>query len=360
MISKVLGKILKGESLDVHEGLVLYSSKDLLLLGGAAQNVLKEKCPNGKVSYIVDRNINYTNVCVSACRFCAFYTGNGAGNSYILAQEALARKIEETKALGGTQVLLQGGLHPDLKIKFYEDLVRFIRSFDIHVHGFSPPEIIHISNLSSLPVKEVLVRLIKAGLGSIPGGGAEVLVDRVRKKISPNKCSAGEWLTVMEKAHSLGLKTTATMMFGHVETLEERLVHMVKLRELQSKTGGFTAFIPWPFQPGNTRLSGKNTSAFEYLQTVAVSRLMLDNFDNIQASWVTQGGKIAQLALNFGANDMGSTMIEENVVKAAGVSNRVSEEEIRTLITTAGFQPMKRNTFYDSLEPTRKVGEREA
>ena len=267
-----------------------------------------------------------------------------------MSKDELFQKISETKELGGTQILLQGGLHPDKPLEYYEDMLRFMKSLDIHVHGFSPPEICHFASLSGLPISTVLERLINAGLDSIPGGGAEILSDRIRQALAPRKCSADEWIKVMEEAHNQNLRTTATMMFGHIETMEERLEHLQRIRDLQDKTGGFTAFIPWPFQPDNTALAAgqdiQKETAFGYLKMLALSRIFLDNVDNIQASWVTQGPKIAQLSLFFGANDFGSTMIEENVVAAAGVHFRLSEKEIQQLVTDAGFKPRQRLMDY--------------
>lgn len=309
--------------------------------------------PERVVTYVVDRNINYTNICLSGCKFCAFYRAPNSPEGYLLSFEEIAKKIEETIALGGYQILLQGGLHPSLDLSYYESLFTFIKSRfpQIHLHALSPPEIIYLSHQSGLTVEEVLRRLIQAGLDSIPGGGAEILVDRVRKIISPNKCGADEWLMVMEKAHQLGLKTTATMMFGHIETEEEILEHLFKIRDLQSKTSGFTAFIPWTFQPQNTALSHlPKVGSAKYLQVLAISRLVLHNIPNLQVSWVTQGPRIAQLALDFGGNDFGSTMIEENVVAAAGVSHRLSEEELRRYILDAGYIPKRRRMDYTLLE----------
>jgi cyclic dehypoxanthinyl futalosine synthase len=325
--------------------------KDLLLLGQTAQDVRLALHPEPVVTYVVDRNINYTNVCISGCLFCAFYKTLESPEGYVLSFEELDFKIRETLALGGTQILLQGGMHPGLSLEYYEELLRWIKkNHRIHVHGFSPPEIGHMARGSGLSIKEVLQALQAAGLASIPGGGAEILSDRVRKIISPKKGSVVEWLEVMETAHSLGLRTTATMMFGHIETIEERIQHLMAIRDLQDRTGGFTAFIPWTFQPGNTKLSLMEAKGVEYLRTLALSRLVLDNVPNIQASWVTQGSKVAQLALYFGANDLGSTMIEENVVAATGVSHRLSLEEMKHLITTAGFTPCQRDTFYQAVE----------
>lgn len=344
---KIIEKIVSAERLEDEEFLYLEKEGDLHQLGMMADLVCRRKHPDRLVTYIIDRNINYTDICISACKFCAFFKKPDDKDGYVLGFDELDEKIRETKELGGTQVLLQGGLHPDLPFSFYEEMVRFIRSRSIHVHGFSPPEIVHFSNISGKSVSEVIERLIRAGLGSIPGGGAEILSDRVRQQIAPRKCSADEWLAVMEEAHGQGLRTTATMMFGHVESVAERLEHLRRLRELQDKTGGFTAFIAWPFQPDCTGLAEtEKSSAQEYLRMVALSRIYLDNFDNIQASWVTQGPKIAQLSLHFGVNDFGSTMIEENVVAAAGVRFVLSEKEICKLISGAGFVPGRRKMDY--------------
>ncbi len=342
-----------------EDGVNLFGSHDLIGLGAAADRTCCELHPEGYRTYVVDRNINYTNVCTAGCTFCAFYRNKGSKDSYVLPKEEIFRKIEETLSLGGTQILMQGGLHPDLKIDYYVDLLRSIKGrFDIHIHSFSPPEIIHFSALNGMPIKEVLSLLKNAGLDTIPGGGAEILTDRCRGKLSPHKCSSDEWIQVMREAHMLGMKSTVTMMFGHIETVEERVVHLEKIRQLQDETGGFTAFIPWTFQPKNTTLSvskdervGHNIGGFDYLRTLAVSRLFLDNILNIQASWVTQGSKIAQLALKFGANDLGSTMIEENVVRAAGVEYRLKKEEMISLIEDLSFEAMQRDCYYNSLTP---------
>jgi cyclic dehypoxanthinyl futalosine synthase len=339
-------KLEAGERLDTAAALTLWDL-DLLTLGRGADRVRQRQHLEPRVTYVVDRNINYTNICVSGCRFCAFYRRPGAPGGYVLEQAALVQKLEETKALGGTGILLQGGLNPSLPLDYYEELLTFIRSrFGLHIHGFSPPEIVFWSRLSGLTIAEILRRLIDAGLGSIPGGGAEILVDRVRQAISPNKCTAQEWLAVMETAHHLNLRTTATMMFGHLETRAERIEHLLRLRELQDRTGGFTAFIPWSYQPGGTALGGTSPGVIEYLKTLAISRLVLDNFPNLQVSWVTQGAKVAQVALKFGANDFGSTMIEENVVAATGVGFRMSQEEIVQNITSAGYQARQRDHLY--------------
>jgi cyclic dehypoxanthinyl futalosine synthase len=306
------------------------------------------------VTYIVDRNINYSNVCVCGCRFCAFFRPPGHSESFVLSRKELSEKIEETLRLGGTQVLLQGGLHPDLPLSFYEEMLSFIKSnYPIHIHAFSPPEIVFFSRLEGIGTAEVISRLRLAGLDSIPGGGAEILVDSVRQRVSPRKCSSAEWLAVMEEAHSQGLRTTATMMFGHEEAPQDRLLHLFALRDLQDRTAGFTAFIPWAFQPQNTAIPREPETAVSYLRLLAISRLVLDNFDNIQVSWVTMGPKVAQLALFFGANDFGSTMIEENVVAAAGVHFRLSAEEIHRIIQSAGFQPRRRTMAYELLPDKR-------
>jgi cyclic dehypoxanthinyl futalosine synthase len=347
LFDEIRNKILSGLRINDDEFLELEQSADILQLGFLADIVRRRKHPQNLVTYVIDRNINYTDICISACKFCAFFKDPEEKTGYLLSFSELADKIRETQDLGGTQILLQGGLHPDKPLEYYEEMLRFIKQTGIHVHGFSPPEVCHFANLSGKSIREVLRRLIVAGLDSIPGGGAEILSDRVRQTVAPKKCNADEWIAVMEEAHSQGLRTSATMMFGHIETREERLEHLCRLRQLQDRTGGFTAFIPWPFQPGNSALLNMaKTTAVGYLRMLALSRIYLDNFDNIQASWVTQGPKVAQVSLAFGANDFGSTMIEENVVAAAGVSFRLSEQEIRRLVTDAGFQPMQRLMDY--------------
>ncbi len=340
--------VLAGKRIEPLEALFLYRNSDLLELGCLADIIRQRLHPDPIVTYVIDRNINYTNICMSGCAFCAYWRPEHHTEAYVLTHKELADKIQETIALGGTQILLQGGMHPGLRLEFYEDMLRFIKdNFRIHCHGFSPSEVIAIARIEGLSIENVLERLHKAGLDSIPGGGAEILSDRVRKMLSPKKATADEWLSVMEIAHSMGIKTTATMMFGHVETEEERVEHLVKLRELQDRTGGFTAFIPWPFQPKNTKLAYVPASTgHDYLKLLSLSRIILDNIPNLQASWVTQGPKIAQVSLFFGANDFGSTMIEENVVAATGVSHRLSEQEIRRLITEAGFSPRQRRMDY--------------
>ncbi|MGB9804230.1 cyclic dehypoxanthinyl futalosine synthase [Desulfofundulus sp.] len=347
-ITALLEKAVAGERLSLEEGVKILKEADLLPLAMAADQVRRRWHPENRVTFIIDRNINYTNICYCRCLFCAFYRNPQDPDAYVITKEELFKKIEETIQAGGTELLIQGGLHPDLGLDYYLDMLRSIKErFNIHIHSFSPPEIMHITRKTGLPVKEVLLRLKEAGLDSLPGGGAEILVDRVRQAISPHKGSWVEWMEVMRCAHTLGMKSTATMMFGHVETLEERVLHMVRVRELQDETRGFTAFIPWSFQPQNTRLGGETATAVDYLRTLAVARLMLDNVPNLQASWVTQGAKIAQVALFFGANDFGSTMLEENVVRAAGVSHRVPLQEILRCIRKAGFIPAQRSTFYE-------------
>jgi len=334
------------ERLGFDAAFALYTEADLLTLGQMAQQMRFRLNPDPVATYAVDRNINYTNICVSRCSFCAFCRDKENPDSYLMNQDILARKCDETLALGGTHILYQGGLNPDLGLEWYEEQTSFIRARGLHVHGYSPPEIVYMAERSGLGIREVIKRLMGAGLGSIPGGGAEILVDRVRKKISPNKASTSQWLSVMRTAHELGLKTTATMMFGHIETEEERLKHIFAVRELQDQTGGFTAFIPWPYQPGKRTIPCHTTGGTTYLRTLAISRLILDNVLHVQASWVTQGLKIGQVALHFGADDLGSTMIEENVVASAGVSHRLSEAEMVHLIETAGFEARQRNVLY--------------
>lgn len=350
-VQETAEKVEAGKRISDEEFLLLEREADFYQLGFLANSVRQRLHPDRIVTYVIDRNINYTDICISACKFCAFFKGPEEQGGYLLTKEQLGEKIRETQELGGTQILLQGGLHPDLPLEYYEDMLRFMKQTGIHVHGFSPPEVCHFAEISSLSIKEVLKRLIAAGLDSIPGGGAEILNDRVRLATAPRKCSADEWIAVMEEAHNQGLRTTATMMFGHIETAEERLEHLRRLRELQDRTGGFTAFIPWPFQPDNTVLADvEKASAMTYLRMLALSRIYLDNFSSVQASWVTQGPKIAQLSLSFGANDFGSTMIEENVVAAAGVAFRLSEKEICRLVEDAGYVPRQRRMDYTLVE----------
>ena len=332
------------------EALDLFRSDDLIGLGMAADAVRKKLHPEGIVSYIIDRNINYTNFCTEYCTFCAFYRPLGHAEGYVLPKETIFEKIQETIDLGGTGVLMQGGLHPDLKIEWYEDLFRSIKQrFTIHLHCLSAPEVANIAEVSGLSIRDTIARLRDAGLDSIPGGGAEILDDDVRRRISRLKCSTAEWMEVHREAHRLGMRTTATMMFGCGETLEQRMNHFDLVRRLQEETGGFTAFIPWTFQRANTSLGKfvrEEASAVEYLQTLAISRLYLENIENVQSSWVTQGLKTCQIGLRFGGNDVGSIMIEENVVSAAGAHHRASEEELRRIIRDAGFIPKQRDTLY--------------
>ena len=351
-IAELERRILEGGRVTAPEALELYLEAPTALLGRLADTIRARKHPERVVTYIIDRNVNYTNVCVARCNFCAFYREVGSAEGYVLGFEEIFRKIDETIALGGVQLLLQGGHNPDLPLAWYEDLFRAIKSRypAFKLHALSPPEVIHLSRLSKLPVPQVIERLIDAGLDSIPGGGAEILVDRVRKLLNCyGKATADEWLDVMRHAHRAGLRTTATMMYGTVETVEERLEHLFRLRELQDETGGFTAFITWSYQPEHTELGGGEASGVEYLRTLAIARIVLDNFDNLQASWVTQGGKVGQLSLAYGANDMGSVMIEENVVRAAGASYCMDEIEIVRNIENAGFAAKRRNMHYEIL-----------
>ena len=351
-IQSIADKVTSGARLDRDEALQLYRHAPTALLGRLADAVRERKHPDRIVSYIIDRNVNYTNVCVARCNFCAFYRPVGSPEGYVLGFDELFRKIDETIAVGGVQLLLQGGHNPDLPLSWYEDLFRAIKDRypSFKLHALSPPEVIHLSRLSQLPVPQVLERLIAAGLDSVPGGGAEILVDRVRTLLHcVGKATADEWLDVMRHAHRAGLRTTATMMYGTVETDEERLEHLLRLRALQDETGGFTAFITWSYQPDHTELAGSEATGIDYLRTLALSRIVLDNFDNLQASWVTQGGKVGQLSLAFGANDMGSVMIEENVVRAAGASYCMDEVEIVRNIEDAGFSAKRRNMHYELL-----------
>src|SRR5689334_2100923 len=341
-----------GARLTRDDARALYAEAPTAVLGAAADAVRRRKHPDGVVTYIIDRNVNYTNVCVAKCKFCAFYRPVGSSEGYALGFDEIFRKIEETMRVGGGQLLLQGGHNPDIPIEWYEDLFRAIKQRypTFRLHALSPPEVIHLSRMSRLPVPEVLERLIAAGLDSVPGGGAEILVDRVRTLLHcVGKATADEWLDVMRHAHRAGLRTTATMMYGTVETDEERLEHLLRLRSLQDETGGFTAFITWSYQPDHTELAGTEATGVDYLRTLALARIVLDNFDNLQASWVTQGGKVGQLSLAYGANDMGSVMIEENVVRAAGASYCMDEVEIVRNIEDAGFIAKRRNMHYEIL-----------
>ena len=351
-VATIAARVASGTRVSAAEALALYTEAPTALLGRLADGVRRRRHPDEVVSYIIDRNVNYTNVCVARCRFCAFYRPVGSSEGYTLGFDELFRKIDETIAVGGVQLLLQGGHNPDLPLTWYEDLFRAVKDRypAFKLHALSPPEVIHLSRLSQLSVAVVIARLIAAGLDSIPGGGAEILVDRVRLLLHCyGKATADEWLDVMRHAHRAGLRTTATMMYGTVETDEERLEHLLRLRALQDETGGFTAFITWSYQPDNTELAGSEATGIDYLRTLAIARLVLDNFDNLQASWVTQGGKVGQLSLAFGANDMGSVMIEENVVRAAGAAYCMDEVEIVRNIEDAGFAAKRRNMHYDIL-----------
>ena len=348
-IDGAVRRVLDGGRLAAAEALALYDGLPTHRLGQLADAARAARHPDGVVTYIIDRNVNYTNVCVARCNFCAFYREVGAGDGYVLGFDEIFAKIDETIAVGGVQLLLQGGHNPDLPLAWYEDLFRAVKARypDFKLHALSPPEVIHLSRLSQLPPRAVVERLAAAGLDSMPGGGAEILVDRVRKRLRCyGKATAAEWIEVMRHAHEAGLRTTATMMYGTVERLDERIEHLLRLRELQDETGGFTAFITWSFQPSNTELGGAGATGVEYLRTLALARLVLDNFDNLQASWVTQGGKVGQLSLACGANDMGSVMIEENVVRAAGAAWCMDEVEIVRNIEDAGFVPKRRDMQY--------------
>ena len=349
-ISHILDKAVVGGRLTPAEGLALLESHDLAEIGRASDAVTRRLHPEPYRTYNIDRNINYTNICTAVCDFCAFYrTPQDKEQGYVLPREELLRKVQETVDLGGDQILMQGGLHPDYQLDWYEQLLHDIKDRfpQVNIHGFSPPELHHFTKVCKLPIRTVLERLKQAGLGSLPGGGAEILVDRVRKQITRGKVLTDDWLNVMRVWHELGGRSTATMMFGHVETLAERIEHLERLRQLQDETDGFTAFIGWTFQPEHTDMADVHPAgSFEYLKTQAVSRLYLDNFPNIQSSWVTQGRKIGQLALLFGANDMGSLMIEENVVAEAGTVHFLSLQQIRDAISELGFVPRQRNVFY--------------
>ena len=352
MVNDLARKVLDGSRVTADEALALYRRAPTHLLGRLADGIRARKHPDPVVTYIIDRNVNYTNVCVARCNFCAFYRTVGSPDGYVLGFEEIFRKIDETIAVGGNQLLLQGGHNPDLPIAWYEDLFRAIKARypEFKLHALSPPEVLHISRINHVPVPEVIARLVAAGLDSIPGGGAEILVDRVRKLLNcHSKATADEWLDVMRHAHRAGLRSTATMMYGTVETDEERIEHLIRLRDVQDETGGFTAFITWSFQPEHTERGGVEATGVEYLRTLALARIVLDNFDHLQASWVTQGGKVGQLSLAYGANDMGSVMIEENVVRAAGASYCMDEVEIVANIEDAGFIPKRRNMHYEIL-----------
>jgi cyclic dehypoxanthinyl futalosine synthase len=362
-LDEVAQKVEASLRLTREDGLALLACDDLPLLGELATRVRDRLHPERVVTYIVDRNVNPTNVCVARCSFCAFDRLPGDPEGYVLTHAQVFAKVDELVALGGVQVLLQGGHHPELGIEWYEDLFRALRARypALHIHGLSPSEIVHVSKLSKLPVAAVVARLKAAGLNSIPGGGGEILVDRVRREIAPGKALTGEWLGVMREAHRQGMQTTATMMYGHVERPEDRIEHLLRVRELDDESlalhaergdaqGFFTAFICWPFQPGGSELDLPRSGAAEFLRMNAVSRLLLDNYENQQTSFVTQGDKLGQLALFFGCNDFGGTMLEENVVSAAGTQCLITIEQIERCITTAGFTPRRRNMHYEILD----------
>jgi cyclic dehypoxanthinyl futalosine synthase len=350
---QVLAKALDGERITDGDALTLLRSRDLVAVGRAADELRNRKIDRRRVTFIIDRNVNYTNVCYTDCDFCAFYRRPGdTREGYLLPKPVIFKKIEETLALGGTALLMQGGHHPDLGVDYYEDLFSSIKArYPIHLHALSPSEIQHAARRSKITIPQALTRLRDAGLDSVPGGGAEILVDRVRNIISPKKTTSGEWLGIMREAQRLGISTTATMMYGHVETLEERVEHMRRIRGLQDETNGFRAFISWTFQRDGNRLADKvpeeaRPTSFDYLLTQAVSRIYLDNVDHIQSSWVTQGMKVGQVALGFGADDMGSIMIEENVVSAAGTTHRATAEDFVRAIKALGKAAVQRDTLY--------------
>lgn len=353
-LNEVLDAVAAGtDRLAPADAVRLLESHDLARIGRAAHAVTMRLHPEPYRTYNIDRNINYTNVCTAVCDFCAFYRGPKHPEGYVLDRDVLFQKIAETVAIGGDQILLQGGMHPTLTLEWYEELLRDIKSRfpEVNVHGFSPPELHHLTKVAKRPLPEILERLATAGLGSLPGGGGEILVDRVRKAMTRGKALTEDWLGVNRQWHQLGGKSTATMMFGHIETLAERVEHLERLRQLQDETGGFTAFICWSFQPDNTEMDDiPPAGSFAYLKTQAVARLYLDNFPNIQSSWVTQGREIGQLALLFGANDMGSLMLEENVVSAAGTVHHLTLEEMRSAISELGWIPRRRNVFYELLD----------
>ena len=353
-LDNLLSKAVDGERLTPEEGLQLLQCHDLAALGRAADAVTRQLHPEPVRTYNIDRNINYTNICTAVCDFCAFYRPPKHEEGYVLEQSVILEKVQETVDLGGNQILLQGGLHPTYQLDWYEEMLSNIKAHfpQVNIHGFSPPEIYHFTKVNNLDLKTVLQRLKEAGLGSLPGGGAEILVDRVRDEITRGKVSTDDWLNVMRVWHELGGISSATMMFGHVETLAERIEHLERLRQLQDETRGFSAFICWTFQPDHTELSHiPPKGSFEYLKMLAVSRLYLNNIRNMQSSWVTQGLKIGQLALIYGANDMGSLMLEENVVAEAGTVHFLTLQEIRTAIEELGYEARQRDVFYQFVEP---------
>ena len=356
-LDELLQKTWSGARINAAEALRLYQLplEELGALADRRRQLIKADAYGGRgneiVTYIVDRNVNYTNVCNVYCKFCAFYRVEADDDSYVITHEQMDKKIEETIALGGTQILMQGGHHPKLSLQWYLDLLSHIKTKfpQINIHGFSPSEFVHFREVFGLPMEEIITQFVKAGLGSIPGGGGEILVDRVRKRISPLKAMSDDWLSVMDVAHRLGLASTATMMFGHVETVEERIEHLERVRAQQDKTKGFTAFIAWTFQAEHTKLKAPTVGAHEYLRTQALSRIYLDNIPNIQSSWVTQGQEIGQIALKYGANDLGSIMIEENVVSQAGTTFRMGVADMQRLIKDLGYEPHQRDNWYHLL-----------
>jgi cyclic dehypoxanthinyl futalosine synthase len=353
-LDDLLQKVWNGARIDAAEALRLYHLplEELGALADRRRQLKKAEAYDGRgnqiVTYIIDRNVNYTNVCNVYCKFCAFYRVEGDDDAYVISFDEMDKKIEETIALGGTQILMQGGHHPKLTMQWYLDLLSHIRQKfpQVNIHGFSPSEFIHFREVFNLPLEDIISQFVKAGLGSIPGGGGEILVDRVRQRISPLKAMSDDWLSVMDVAHKLGLNSSATMMFGHVETVEDRIEHMERVRAQQDKSKGFTAFISWTFQAENTKLRAPTVGAHEYLRTQALSRIYLDNFPNIQSSWVTQGQEIGQIALKFGANDLGSIMIEENVVSQAGTTFRMGVADMQRLIKDLGYEPHQRDNWY--------------
>jgi cyclic dehypoxanthinyl futalosine synthase len=362
-ITAVLERALEGHRIGPAECRVLFDCDDLPLLGTVANAITQRKHPELYRTYNIDRNINYTNICTAVCDFCAFYRSPKDPEGYVLSREEMYAKIEETIQLGGEQILLQGGLHPHFKLEWYEEMLSDLRAKfpQVNLHAFSPPEIHHFTKVNKLPLRDVLSRLQAAGLGSLPGGGAEILVDRVRAEITRGKVMTDDWLNVMRVWHELGGRSSATMMFGHVETLDERVEHLERLRQLQDETGGFTAYICWTFQPEHTDLAHlPPASSYQYLKTLAISRIYLDNFDNLQSSWVTQGLKVGQLSLVFGANDMGSLMIEENVVAEAGTVHFLTLDQIRSAISELGFEPRQRNVHYHLVDKSREQAAIEA
>jgi cyclic dehypoxanthinyl futalosine synthase len=353
----ILEKAVAGVRLTFEEGVALTQFDHLAALGAAANAVTNRLHPENHRTYNIDRNINYTNICTAVCDFCAFYRSPKSEEGYVLDRRELLAKIDETVKLGGNQILLQGGLHPKFKLDWYEAMLGEIKQHfpQVNIHGFSPPEIHHFTKVNKLSVGEVLSRLKAAGMGSLPGGGAEILVDRVREAITRGKVMTDDWLDVMRVWHQLGGRSSATMMFGHVETEVERIEHLEKLRQLQDETGGFTAFICWTFQPDHTQMSHiPPAGSYAYLKMLAIARLYLDNFPNLQSSWVTQGLKIGQLSLTFGANDMGSLMIEENVVAEAGTVHYLTLDEIRHAISSLGFIPRQRDVHYRVIDPAHE------